>query len=685
MTNKNIIFSTLRVLVLLIVVGMGVFASKLHSNSLAYLTAWVRTISTTMETGNWIIPSPTPEPSPSIEPEPSPSVEPTPSPSPTPAITGLTIRRPNGEDLGCGSIITKNRSIEVDWADSTDPLVTRYWIQQTTGDAMFSPNPVLVPLAGQNLESAYRDNVPNVDGSYTFKVSGGDIQGPSGSWSEECTITLDLTPPDSAITISSSPTRDIEERITNGGFEEGLAAWTTSGSVSVVEGSDNGVTAFQNKMAKIQNSEVAILSQDVTNTSSGYGMRSISFAYNFAAYEDSLQSDQPGLMVFAGENLVYQVWADELTFDGDATTLDASGWQTLTIDLTYVEDPTLTLAFYGGANPAKPAYVYVDEVSTNVAVVNSTAKFSLTSLSNDPGDQVFYALVRNGIREVLSGASPLEFSLSGPTDNNQVEYWAVDALGNEEAHKQFVVYFDDAPPASVIDLQVEDLGTGSGSLTWTAPSDANPFGINAASSYQIRYSPEPIATDISKEDWLALPSLPSQPPLRAGNIEILPIHVDGLITDYHFAIRAKDRAGNLSALSEGSLVKLAAAEPVVEAEATAAATTTATVSAELSVTLEYDPTANTVQFSLPERQSYTEYDYVITYFHSVEGEPIQEAIVGKGTFEATATGFNSNPLYLGTCSGEGLVCVPHLEVIELKLTLTLTGDTMPEKVLEKTL
>ncbi|HEX7017898.1 MAG TPA: hypothetical protein VF209_03265 [Patescibacteria group bacterium] len=472
--------------------------------------------------------------------------------------------------------------------------------------------------------------------------------------------------PISSLTVSSSPTRDIEERVTNGGFEAGLENWSTSGNVTVVEGSDHGVMPFQNKMVRIENAHITTLSQDLSNTIEGHGVRSISFAYNLAAYEDSLSNDQPGLMVFAGEQMVYQAWASQINFDGNAETMDATGWQTLTIDLTYVEDPTLTLAFYGRVTSSKPAYVYVDEVSTNVAVVNDQAKFTLMSDGNEPGDQVHYALVRNGVRQEFVGASPLEFSLTGGTDNNQVEYWATNADGNEEEHKQFVVYFDNVAPEAPGQVKIEDLGQGQGKLSWVAGGDDNPFGLNQAATYQIKYSSVPIDPNLTKEEWLALPTIEvTQPPLTAGEAESLEFTVDGSVTDFYFAIRAKDRAGNYSALSDSTMIKIAPPEAAVQ--------------------LSYDEVTHNFTFELTEIEEYDSYTYELIYDHTVEGGTVGEAIVGEGTLEDESNQFSSSPLLAGTCSENGEVCVPHTNVTNASIIVTLTGEGVSDKTIGKQL
>ncbi len=103
---------------------------------------------------------------------------------------------------------------------------------------------------------------------------------------------------------------------------------------------------------------------------------------------------------------------------------------------------------------------------------------------------------------------------------------------------------DFTPPAPVGDLAVSDTGSGSATLTFTAPGDD--IGVGTATAYDLRYSTEPI-TEENWQDAVPASSLPD--PLAAGSGETLTI--DGLAagTTYYFALEAMDESGLFSPLS----------------------------------------------------------------------------------------------------------------------------------------
>lgn len=396
-----------------------------------------------------------------------------------------------------------------------------------------------------------------------------------------CTFTVDRTPPQSTISVTDGDTYDIDNRVVNGGFEADLNGWTKVGDVEVVTGSENGAAPKDTKMVRIGDKssgsapvgnsvDVNILSQTIPHLSSGTGVKTVGFWYNFMTYEDTPGFDEPGFMVFVGDKMVHQVWASDIPgFDGSSGTLNQTGWRFLSIDVSELNNPTLSLAFYSGntGDLTRQSFVYVDNVTTNEVAVNPGAQFTITATDNVAVDKVYYEYKTGpGGATTVSGqgSSGLSFSLTEQPYNGVIEYWASDTAGNVEARNNFQALFDENAPAAISDLNVTDDNNGNFTLKWTAPSDVNPYGVDQAGEYDVRYSTNPISTSLSEIEWAALPkpavyTTDGQPggslraPLQAGRAEVYAVHVDNGPAEYFFAVRAKDRAGNISPLVAGSI------------------------------------------------------------------------------------------------------------------------------------
>lgn len=496
----------------------------------------------------------------------------------------------------CGGTITDTSlSVRGVWGEATDALVgfDRYERQ-----VVYNGSLVFNGSSTDNYTSTFTPGGtgPNGgDGEYYVRVRAIDSLGnatisdsdwaDTSSFTSWCGLTIDTTSPTSSITVTNSPTRDVEERVDNGGFESDLSGWSAIGDVSIITGSENGVTPYDSKMARIGTNtsdpsvdgnsiDVNILSQDISHLTEGNGVQAIGFWYNFATYEDGLGFDNPGFMVFVGDKMVHQVWSDDVQTDGDTSTLETTGWRFLSINVADASDPTLTLAFYSGntGDLSVQSIVYVDNVSTNEAVLNGSGEFEITGFDNQSLDEVHYRYEVGGVPTTGSGPSPLTFSLSEQPDDGTIEYWATDTAGNEESHNEFNVMFDDEVPDPVSDLIVTDDGDGNFTLDWTAVSDTNPYGVSQAAGYEIKYSPTLFDETISDANWNALPSptilnedgLPgggSRASLPAGLPELYRVHVDDGPATYYFGVRVFDRAGNMSILDPGSIANAGAPTP----------------------------------------------------------------------------------------------------------------------------
>lgn len=141
----------------------------------------------------------------------------------------------------------------------------------------------------------------------------------------------------------------------------------------------------------------------------------------------------------------------------------------------------------------------------------------------------------------IDGASP-------GTDPDEDDAAAPADSGVEDAPKD-VTPPDTTPPAAVSDLAATAETHASVKLTWTAPADEADAGTVA--SYELRWATTPIT---SVTEFLAATSVTAPAPLAAGSEQTAV--VTGLTpeTEYHFAIRARDGAGNFAPLSNDATV-----------------------------------------------------------------------------------------------------------------------------------
>lgn len=107
-------------------------------------------------------------------------------------------------------------------------------------------------------------------------------------------------------------------------------------------------------------------------------------------------------------------------------------------------------------------------------------------------------------------------------------------------------FADRTAPGGIYTLSAEAVGASAVRLNWKAPGDDRYFG--SAASYQLRWALAPIADETA---WAAATPVSGLPlPAEAGSAE--EFTVSGLTpeTEVHFALRATDEVGQLSALGE---------------------------------------------------------------------------------------------------------------------------------------
>ncbi|MCQ6557463.1 fibronectin type III domain-containing protein [Paenibacillus mendelii] len=111
-------------------------------------------------------------------------------------------------------------------------------------------------------------------------------------------------------------------------------------------------------------------------------------------------------------------------------------------------------------------------------------------------------------------------------------------------------FTDTIAPTSVTDLRSSSVTSGTVALTWTAPGNDGNAGTAAA--YDIRYSNSPITS----ANWASAMQAVGEPaPAVGGNSQSFTVSGLSPGTDYYFAVKTSDAAGNVSGLSNGWSVK----------------------------------------------------------------------------------------------------------------------------------
>lgn len=357
----------------------------------------------------------------------------------------------------------------------------------------------------------------------------------------------------SSITVTGSPAKDVEDRVENGNFEQGLGSWSSIGRVSSVQ---DDLTASQVvKLGDVESgNNFAQVSQIVDN--SQLGLRTLGFWYRPMIFETDLGFDQPIFEVKINGQSVYQL--------NDLTQLNQ--WQFVAIDLSEFNTSTINLQFSLAniGDDLASNIIYLDNISTNFAVVNNDAIFTVKA---EKGFQpvASYRYFVNGVEFAGSQENNISFSLSDQPDDQVVEYWLSDNQGNEEEHHLINVIYDSQSSSKVDDLLAIAEVDGEYALSFTAPSD-NLF--TQVEKYEIKYS----LAEITSENWADLPNVtinadPNFSSLTAtktsGQTErfIVMGLEDG--KQYNFAVRSIDTAHNVSDISNIATVNLVTEKSVV--------------------------------------------------------------------------------------------------------------------------
>lgn len=375
------------------------------------------------------------------------------------------------------------------------------------------------------------------DGEVYWHVKAIDEVGNESAFSSVGHFTID-NGLNSSISVTGSPARDVEDRVANGTFDEGMDGWRSVGSVESLVDDLTGSQVVQ--LVATSDGTSSQLSQQIDN--SNLGLRTLGFWYRPAIFETDQGFDDPIFQVFINSTEVYQLT--------DLQTLNA--WQFVAIDLSEFTDNSLDLQFQvaNSGDQALSNTIYLDNISTNFAVVNNQAVFTIQA---DKGYQPManYRYFIDGAEYGQSQADSISFSLTAQPDDQLIEYWLSDGAGNEEEHHLINVIYDNQLATTIEDLTVVSEADSEYYLSFTSPSD-NLF--DQVEKYQIKYSSD----EITAQNWEQLPSVTIKPddnfsslsaPRKSGDLQefIITGLDDG--KNYHFAVRSVDTAHNLSQIS----------------------------------------------------------------------------------------------------------------------------------------
>jgi len=217
---------------------------------------------------------------------------------------------------------------------------------------------------------------------------------------------------------------------------------------------------------------------------------------------------------------------------------------------------TTNYVFYVSANYEGQLWLSTDDSPTNLQMI-AEGEHDVLSREYDLAFNSSPIALVAGQRyyvEALQKSGP-EQGNYGQVEENLAVTWTVDTApppqtGADPISGQFLGILtaaDTTPPAAITNLAVlvNLAGATYLDLQWTAPRD--PGNTNPVAQYDLRYSTQPITSNnwatATPVDMAFVFSLP------AGSVQSLRVNSLTQATEYYFALRSEDAAGNLSQLS----------------------------------------------------------------------------------------------------------------------------------------
>jgi hypothetical protein len=256
------------------------------------------------------------------------------------------------------------------------------------------------------------DAVQPTNGDHSLNVLACDDVGNCSNPSRETVFTVDTVAPTSAARLVNNLTFSGANQIANGSFSDGLQNWETRGSLAVIETDLPG-----NETAALSlrptNDQPALASTTVASSSANQ----VGFWYRFNQVGENTDAS---LLVFADETQVLERWSNQA---------DSSEWQYLQVDTAGVAMADVTFASSGSNGQS----VEITGVTTAPAQVVDNPVVTISAEDDQSTPQLFARYMLNQQQISLSYAASMTFTIAGIPDNGVVEYWAVDAAGNQEA------------------------------------------------------------------------------------------------------------------------------------------------------------------------------------------------------------------------------------------------------------
>lgn len=217
------------------------------------------------------------------------------------------------------------------------------------------------------------------------------------------------------------------------------------------------------------------------------------------------------------------------------------------IDITPGTDKNITVGIQNEGN-IPDSYEISWNTSPNLTIVMQNGDPSI----NYQGGEVPFFTFNIAASPAFSGSETIIFDIKSTGDNTKVD--SVKAVINSR----------DTTPPSPVALSMDNVTSTSVRVSWTAPGDDGTGGT--ATSYDLRYSTAPITeanfSEATKVSSLGKP----KPGGSAESFTVLRLFAD---TDYYFALKTSDEAGNASPISTcpGCPVHTAASFDVTKPEA----------------------------------------------------------------------------------------------------------------------
>lgn len=301
--------------------------------------------------------------------------------------------------------------------------------------------------------------------------------------------------------------------------------------------------------------------------------------------EDSLRSDERGI-VFCGDQHI-PVWLTKAIRDSSIASATGKGlYHSIVASGSGAREADTTEVF-GGAGLQAFLYQDLDGVGNSLRNYGRTTGKWADTLSAVGFKGLTYQFTWS-LCTVYGDQIQIEYFMTFmPLDAGNAQYrgaWKHRRIGSYTLYRDMaqepgaVEVFDNSPPAAVSNLSATSV-TGTGlTLNWTSPGDDGTTGT--ATSYEIRYSTSPyVLANFTLGTVVSFPPSPSV----AGTAQTKAVTGLSPSTEYFFALRTTDDAGNVSPLSNGLNVFTTAAADVTPPAAVANLSVSAPAPTSLTV------------------------------------------------------------------------------------------------------